>query len=115
MSKGLVVPLATVGCVILRALRRHCSQFMPSGVLCAGRRRRDEPGSVPPHLFLVTDLDCTLTMDSKTLLKQPAELQQQVDTATASFNRRWKALCAEHPSGALCYRCGVLSTAQALI
>jgi len=61
----------------------------------------------PPHFLLVTDLDCTLTMDNHTLTKHATEISSVVDAGTAEFNKRWEAMKARRDKNCvLCYSTG---------
>ena len=41
-----------------------------------------------PYLLLVTDLDCTLTMENEAL-KHPEDIAASIDVGTADFNSKW--------------------------
>lgn len=70
----------------------------------------------PPHIFLATDLDCTLTMDDCTLARHAVEGHGAVDADTARFNRRWLSMREEHDRCVLCYSTGrSLAVFEALV
>lgn len=64
------------------------------------------PPPAPPHILLATDLDCTLTMDDRTLARQAGPIRGAVDAGTAAFNRRWASMRKERGNCVLCYSTG---------
>ena len=57
-------------------------------------------------MLLVTDLDCTLTMENEALQKHPEAIASSVDPATADFNTKWLRMKRHHPDAVLCYSTG---------
>eukprot|EP00941_MAST-03F_sp_MAST-3F-sp1_P000634 g634.t1 len=61
------------------------------------------------RLLLVTDLDCTLTMDNSTFKKFPDEVSKSADESLATFNRNWLELEKKSKESGeywLCYSTG---------